>query len=428
MARLRSLPLIVFVALLLRVGFLYDYVTHHVPRALSTIPFLFEPGNIAASLVNGHGFANPFRVETGPTAWMTPIYPLILAAIFKLFGTYTIQAFLAATGLNVLLSTLTCIPIYAAARRMFGTGVAAGAAWLWAIFPNAIILTYESLFEGSLSAFLAATLLWSLLRTADSDSPREWAFHGLLWGGALMANASFVTLLPFLFGWTEYRAHQRPRFSFTRPALAAVLAILCCAPWAIRNYLEFHDFVPLRTVGGLALWLGNNEQASSRTPAGLHPIDNQAERDHYVEVGELEYMREKQSLALDYLFTHPAVVIRMTTERFTGIWTGGSVHPLDDLIKARNPRFHLVVFSNLFAAFGTLAAILILFRKRSPFFLPLAVFPVVFPLVYYFALATPRYRHPIDPVIVLLTAFAISQITPSEKIQTGGPPASRSTS
>ena len=311
---------------------------------------------------------------------------------------------------------------------MFGTGVAAGAAWLWAIFPNAIILTYESLFEGSLSAFLAATLLWSLLRTADSDSPREWAFHGLLWGGALMANASFVTLLPFLFGWTEYRAHQRPRFSFTRPALAAVLAILCCAPWAIRNYLEFHDFVPLRTVGGLALWLGNNEQASSRTPAGLHPIDNQAERDHYVEVGELEYMREKQSLALDYLFTHPAVVIRMTTERFTGIWTGGSVHPLDDLIKARNPRFHLVVFSNLFAAFGTLAAILILFRKRSPFFLPLAVFPVVFPLVYYFALATPRYRHPIDPVIVLLTAFAISQITPSEKIQTGGPPASRSTS
>ena len=47
-----------------------------------------------------------FRIETGPTAWMTPIYPEIIARIFKVFGKYTYNAFLAAAILNILFSNL----------------------------------------------------------------------------------------------------------------------------------------------------------------------------------------------------------------------------------------------------------------------------------------------------------------------------------
>ncbi len=89
-------------------------------KLLGAIPFLFEPGNIAFSIASGHGFASPFRVETGPTAWMTPIYPEILAGIFQIFGKYTYNAFLAAALLNVAFSTLTCIPLYFAAKRIGG--------------------------------------------------------------------------------------------------------------------------------------------------------------------------------------------------------------------------------------------------------------------------------------------------------------------
>jgi len=34
----------------------------------------------------------------------------------------------------------------------------------------------------------------------------------------------------------------------------------------------------------------------------------------------------------------------------------------------------------------------------------------VFPFAYYLTLALPRYRHPIDPTLMLLTAVAISAI------------------
>ncbi len=39
-----------------------------------------------------------FRTETGPTAWLAPVYPLIVAATFKLFGTFTARAFFACAG------------------------------------------------------------------------------------------------------------------------------------------------------------------------------------------------------------------------------------------------------------------------------------------------------------------------------------------
>ncbi|MGA8104281.1 MAG: hypothetical protein WB869_19120, partial [Candidatus Acidiferrales bacterium] len=51
--------LIVVVAFALRLGFAWQQQLHIAHRALSTIPFLFEPGNIAYSIVAGHGFSSP---------------------------------------------------------------------------------------------------------------------------------------------------------------------------------------------------------------------------------------------------------------------------------------------------------------------------------------------------------------------------------
>ncbi|MES1258180.1 MAG: glycosyltransferase family 39 protein [Acidobacteriota bacterium] len=415
MRRIFPLLAILSATLAIRVAFLHLYVTQHPARALATIPFLFEPGNIAYSLATGQGFSSPFRIETGPTAWMTPVYPCLLAAIFRLFGTYTLHAFLAAAGFNVLCSTLTCLPLWALARRVSGTKAAVIATLLWAVFPNAILLPYESLWDASLSALLATTLLWATLAVADSNRPRDWAGYGLLWGFSLMTNAALLSLLPFLLGWAEYRAHRKQTYSFRRPALAAAMAILCCVPWTIRNYQEFHAFVPLRSVAGLALWLGNNDRAQSNSVAGLHPISNQAERERYISMGEIAYMREKQSLAIRYILSHPAVEATLLAERFTALWTGGSTNLVRDFARARTVRFYLVVLFNLLAGGGAVAGIAVLWRGRSPYVFPLAVYPVVFPLVYYLALAPPRYRHPIDPALLLLTALAFTRLANYKK-------------
>src|SRR5208283_2346702 len=121
-----SLWLIMLVALALRLGYMWQFQSIHPRQGVSVIPFLFESGNIAHSLATGHGFSSPFRVDTGPTAWMTPLFPLLLAGIFRIFGVYTFHAWAATVLLNISCCTLACIPIYYAAKRIGGIALAAG--------------------------------------------------------------------------------------------------------------------------------------------------------------------------------------------------------------------------------------------------------------------------------------------------------------
>ena len=69
-----------------------------------------------------------------------------------------------------------------------------------------------------------------------------------------------------------------------------------------------------------------------------------------------------------------------------------------------------VLLFNVIAAMGALIGIVILFRRRSVYAFPAAVFPVVFPWAYYLTLVLPRYRLPIDPIVMLLAAIAFGSL------------------
>src|SRR5580693_6746434 len=416
-----SLWLIMLVALAIRLGYMWQFQHIHPRQGVSVIPFLFESGNIAHSLATGHGFSSPFRVATGPTAWMTPLFPLLLAGIIRLFGAYTFHAWAATVLLNITCCTLTCIPIYFTGRRIGGVRLAAGAAWLWAIFPNAILLPVESMWDASISALLAAAILWATLALAESQRLRAWCAYGLLWGMALMFNATLAALFPFLAGWLVYRARQEGRRSVRNAAAAVAIIILCCVPWTVRNYRVFHQFVPLRSVLGLQLWLGNNDQTQDIFRGDLHPIYNAPEREKYISMGEIAYMQHKKQEAIAYMFSHPAREAHLVLYRAISIWSGGTPYPLVDFIGTPSLRFRTVLAFNLMAALGTLCGIIILLRERSQFAFPVAAFPLVYPCAYYLTLALPRYRLPIDPIVMLLLAICIQR--PAQKLSRAKSPA-----
>jgi 4-amino-4-deoxy-L-arabinose transferase-like glycosyltransferase len=406
----KSLWLIVLVALIARLYFVYDFEVGVPRQAVSTIPFLFEVGNIAHSLATGHGFGSPFRAATGPTAWMTPLFPALLACIFRVFGSYTFHAWLAVAIFNIFCCTAATIPVFLIGTRIGGKSVGAGAAWLWAIFPNAILLPVESMWDASLSALLAITILWATLALDDSGRIRNWCAYGLLWGVALMTNATLGALLPFLLGWLTYRAYKTDPRCLLKAAASVVVVILCCVPWTIRNYAVFHTFVPLRSVLGLQLWLGNNDHTQDIFRGDLHPIYNSQERAHYVDVGEIAYMHEKKDEAVRYMLAHPSREAHLVFRRFISIWAGGTPYPLADFVESSSWWFRYVVAFNLLAALGALGGIIILFWRRSIYAFPVAVFPVVYPCAFYLTLSLPRYRLPVDPVVMLLCALFVHQL------------------
>lgn len=426
-----SVALIVIVALGLRVAFLWNYTSHNPRQALATIPFLFESGNIATSLATGHGFSSPFRVDTGPTAWTTPVYPLILAAIFRVFGTYTFGAFLAACAVNILATALACIPIFYAGRRVGGAGIGAGAAWLWAVFPNAIQIPSTSMWDASIAAVLAAAILWATLALAESTDvrgvspkttpephaahkggvslPWDWIGYALLWGLAMMTTATLIGLLPFLLGWIAYRRRKRGVPWIRKSGIAVALIVLCCVPWTVRNYEVFHAFVPMRSILGLQLWVGNNPEAKAIWLGTQHPIHDSAERAKYVAMGEIAYMRQKEGDALSYMIAHPARESHLIWRRFLEFWSGGTPTPIGDLFRSRSAWFDFVLLFNLLVAVGALGGMIALIRRRSGHWFPLAVFPVVFPWAYYLTVVMPRYSLPVDPAVMLLAVIALQR-------------------
>ena len=80
---------IAVVAFGVRAAFAWNQAAKIPEEVVGTIPFQTETGHIAYSVATGKGFSSPFQRDSGPTAWLTPVYPLIVTGIFKVFGVYT---------------------------------------------------------------------------------------------------------------------------------------------------------------------------------------------------------------------------------------------------------------------------------------------------------------------------------------------------
>jgi hypothetical protein len=415
-----SLLLIMIVAFGARLAFAWDQARKIPAVALATAPFEQETGSIARSVATGNGFSNPFGRETGPTAWLTPVYPLIVAATFKMFGIFTVRSFFFLVFLNILFSTAACIPIFHVGNKVAGIGVASGAAWLWALFPNAIMIPFEWIWDTSLAALLAATLLWATLALAKSQRLRDWCAYGLLWGFTLMTNPSLGSLLPFLLAWAAY--HSWPKSDspikdqrwITRPALALGLAVLCCVPWTVRNFIVFNRLVPLRSNFPLELYIGNNENYDDKHPRYPGSITKERETLRYFRMGETPFMDEEMRKAKKFMVTHPRVIAILFGKRFAAFWAG-IPNPIDQFLATDSWLARGLILCATFSGIGALLGIVMLIRLHSPHTFPLAVFPVFFPFLYYITHTSLRYRHPIDPVVLLLTAIAVGALaqTPS---------------
>lgn len=403
-----SLALIVIVALGARIAFAWNQVSKIPPEALRIAPFQQEAGNIGFALAQGRSFSNVFRMETGPTAWLAPVYPLILAGIFKLFGIFTARAFFIAVGFNILCSASACVPIFFAGKHLGGLGVASAAAWLWAIFPNAILIPFEWIWDTSLTAFLAAAILWATLGVVNSEKLRHWCGYGLLWGCTLMTNPSLGSLLPVLLAWMAVRGRGAASSRWSRCALAAGLVTLCCLPWTIRNYATFHRLIPIRSNLPFELWLGNNDIFDEYAAGARRAITRTEEARHYAQLGETAFMREKWDLATTFMKTHPGLTVRLAGLRFFDFWLGTHT-PLKNFREADSNLIRLILLGNFLTATCALLGLVVLCWRKAPATLAAAAFPVLFPCLYYLTHADLRLRHPIDPVVLLLTAIAAAR-------------------
>ena len=265
----------------------------NVPRLGAGLYDWAEPGNVAAALVQGRGFSDPFDGGTGATAWVSPLPVLVEAGVFLAFGVKT-----AASAKALLILTVLGL---SAANALLLLALAPSGAWLRGA-ASAAFLAYAVLLPGGplrvlseawLDILFSAALLLAALGLARGPSR---ACGVLLVAVALLApleNAGLtvsVGLVALALAWSRRR---KPR-GLVLPALAVAAVALSVAAWSARNLHALGRVVPLKSNSWFELHLANVDSADGlprmETVLRRLPYFDVQEFKRYSELGEVGYV------------------------------------------------------------------------------------------------------------------------------------------
>jgi hypothetical protein len=417
-----SLPVIVTVAFLVRLAYYLPMVHETYQKVVIDFQYGAETGAVAAAIAQGRGFSSPLRmIQTGPTGWFAPVFPYLLGAIFKLYGVYSYHSNLVIHFFDLSFSALTCWPIAAIGTWAFGRKIGIAAAWMWVILPTAVFYPVVWVWDTSLAALWMAMLVAATLRLRGSDRLRSWLCYGALWAAGAMINPSLLSVLPPLAIWAIWPMRHRLLPACRLASAAALVFAIGITPWAIRNYMVFHKFIPLRSNFGLELWLGNNPDVPDSWTPWLHPNDNLDEARKYARMTEIPYMDEKEREAWAFIRTHPVDTARFTLHRFANHWLGIWDSPADMWGTAPWYLRLTIVFSCVFALLSWMG-LLFAYRTAHRAANPLGIVMLFFPLAFYLTHTSLRYRFPMDPIMLILSVFAVAYaVSPNFRRTITGP-------
>lgn len=413
-------PLRVFwVALLVRTLYITLAHTYRVGPILGHFQFGWEVGRIARALATGYGYSDPFNGHTGPTAWIAPLYPLLLAGVFKVFGVYTPLSAWVILVINSVFSAATAVAVYEIAARCYdnyghGRRIALWSAWLWALYPAAMQYAVRWIWDMALATFLFAWILVLALRVRGIGKPSvapasrhtvsRWLLFGLLWGLIALSNPSLLLVFPACVVWMLWDLRFTSR-TLLPAALKAILACIvlfaCLAPWAWRNWNAFHAFIPTRGNLGAELYQSSLKEKNGFTWGQVVSLaETNPDTIRYKAIGEAAWVKEKGAIAKANMKQYPGLIAQWTLKRVYFFWAGvphpfeGS--PLVEITREVNFGFLSVT--------GILGLLLSIQRRVPGGWLFAAVF-LLEPLIYYAVTSQARFRHPLEPLITIFTVF-----------------------
>jgi len=405
-----SQNLLLFVALCL-VG-LVRLAPHY--NRTGSLPEGEEAVRVGRSLAFRGQFANPFRtIDTGPSAHVSPGYPVFLAVLILAFGTgawglYMFQL-AAAAALAMQLALLPALSEALGIGLWPGLlGCLIGLAAPMRTFPD-----WEASYAGLLAAMV--TVFWLRVLNRDVGRPRDSWMLGITAGLLLLTSAATFAVLAVwavYFVWT-FRSNLQSR---TRWA-ALVIPIFMLLPWTIRNYIVFHRLVVFRSNLGLELAVSNNDCAStgirqnisSRCYIKLHPNWNLEEARTLRALGEPQYNAIRLKQTVDWITRHPRRFTSLTLDRIVAFWFPFEREsPLQQLTLQGRRRERLIIYvMTILSVIG-----LVRLTRHNPLAgVSLLSWLLCFPLIYYIVQFEDRYRYPIMWVTLLTGSYALCNVT-----------------
>jgi 4-amino-4-deoxy-L-arabinose transferase-like glycosyltransferase len=265
------------------------------------------------------------------------------------------------------------------------------------------------------SLFIALLLGAVLAALVHRDSAYRWRWpvaSGVLIGLAALTRSNGILLaapLCFLV-WTG--RPRRSRHALAAPLTVLVATLVTVTPWTIRNFAQFHTFVPITTESGFVT-AGTYDSVSAQLPTvpaeWLPPVVqwNRIIAEH-PGINEAQLSNRLNSLALDYAENHPAYIFKVAywnTLRLFGL-TGAGYERSLARYEAYPPELAVISVYAFWVlgllAFGGLATRA---ARKAPW--AFWCVPLLVCVSTVLLIATARYRSPADPFFVILAALGL---------------------
>ena len=346
----------------------------------------YEMAAVAQSLAQHGTYANPFQpFITGPTALVPPLFPFLLAGLIRILG-QPILVVIAAVCLNIATDAFIAWLLPRLSVAIYGThkpGTLAAVLWLFSmrLMPQwDLSLTIAGLISFCLLSRIAVMRGGTALTVGA----------GLLGGLILLANPATASVIALwmVFLFVAYRPGWRQTLS--QSAVMSLVAVLCLAPWLVRNYRTWHA-VLLRTSFGITLYSSNNNCASSSLSKEylsgcfqtMHPVDSLSEARILRQMGEVPYDRLKEAEAIAWIRSHPARFAQLTAARFVEFWFPDPA------------RYWFRCYAIWTITLLSLPGIILMLRHRQQISYFILGVWLIYPPIYYVMVSSDRYRYPI---------------------------------
>ncbi len=400
----------------------------------------YKPGNSAASYLalasqvahtgdytDSHRRGAGAGGSIGPTAYLPPAFPYLLAFVDVLDGhrTPAAPAVEPARLLGAVLGTVAVGLVGLVALEAFGASVGLIALAIAAVYPVFIELS-GTVYPENLLIGLILGAVWAGLRARHAERPYGWiAGAGLLGGLATLTRENgavvVLALLPLVWG---------VRRSLAAPALLLGVAVLTVAPWTIRNAVVLHHFIPVSDQDGLLLAGTYNAVSAHGRRVPYDRVDYKAVPDdaglYYLtapHVTEPELSHHLRDAAGHYILHHPGAPFAVAydnTRRLLELEGSFAWHASAEEIGVSRGTAQIGVASFWLLLLIAIAGAFTRLARGAPRWL-WAVPVLLYLSVVFINGETPRLRAPIDPFLIMLAACALATAFARVAVRRGQP-------
>jgi hypothetical protein len=371
-------------------------------------PKTWEFGVIAQNIVEGKGFS--FFGEEGnplPSAYMPPIYPILLAGIFKVWGLSEIS-FVFIQLLQAFCGVLVCLLLFKIARKLSSSFSAWLVLTISAFYPP-FLYVVTPIHPLMLSILISCLEIFLLLKLLEEQAVSTAAMAGLVGGLLALLRAEALGLLVLYSVWIVFGSKGNFKRMLGRSLLMLATAVVVLMPWIVRNKVKLGHFIPVTTTSGLNLWRGQNERATGTardlSGKGIWPTGDIRE-----EIRKLnptpDYEVKKDAIlrrhALQFMTKNPGKSLGLAIKKFFYFWTVDLTHPI-----AKNA---LYLVPSLLLSLGAWLGIFLSVHHLHAGWVLLYLQVGFLTLVAMIFFVLPRYRIFLDPTLILLAAHGVDQV------------------